>query len=331
MKRLVSVFSVIVLIFIGCVNDSKEAKIPIEASDNVLADFAAILSTDSTNHNILFQRAEYFYQKEDYGSAIKDLISAINYDSTKYQYYHLMADACLDYYRSKEAVMTMEKCISIFPKNVPSLLKLSEIYYILKQFDESLNLCGRITSINPNEAEAYFMMGLNFRAKGEGDKAINAFQTATEIDPELTDAWIILGQIFDERKNPLARDYYDAAVNVDPENISALHSKAFYLQNNGAISEAIDIYRNINVIDKNYIDAYLNCGILYMNLDSLQPALEQFDIMTKVKPQNPIGHFYKGEVYKSLGQTDLARASYQNALNINPNDERAIRAIEKLN
>ena len=56
--------------------------------------------------------------------------------------------------------------------------------------------------------------------------------------------------------------FYIQIHNVNPNNIAAWHSKAFYLQNNGKVKEAIELYKKINHLDRHYLDAYLNAGIL---------------------------------------------------------------------
>lgn len=317
------------LILASCKNDKVTVEKPVE-TDEVLEKISNQLKNDSRNHVLLYERGKYYYGQENYDGAIQDLIEAINIDSMHHQYYHLLSDVCLDYYRSKEAVQTMERCVALFPQRIPSLLKLAEVYYILKQYEESIETCNRILSIDRQESEAYFMMGMNYREQGDIGRAINSFQTSTELNPDLTDSWIILGQLFEQKKNPIALDYFNSAVNVDPENITALHSKAFYLQNNGNTLDAIDIYRQIGTIDKNYIDAYLNCGILYLNLDSLDQAQEQFNIITAIEPQNHIGYYYRGQVSEIKGNLDQAKKDYQTSINLNSENIRAKKALEAL-
>ena len=154
-----------------------------------------MIAKDSTSDKLFYERGAAYYKLENYDGAIHDLIHAINLDSLQYPYYHLLTDVLLDYYRSKEAVLTMERCIELLPDSRPSMLKLSEIYHILKQYDDSMALCNRLLYQDQQDEEAYFMLGMNFRAKGEIDKAINSFQTATELEPDLVDAWILLGEL----------------------------------------------------------------------------------------------------------------------------------------
>ncbi|MDA8693166.1 tetratricopeptide repeat protein [Saprospiraceae bacterium] len=314
----------------ACKSDTAVEESNIQYSDDGIAELSKQIAKDSTSDKLYYERGAAYYKLENYDGAIHDLIQAINLDSLQYPYYHLLSDVLLDYYRSKEAVLTMERCVELLPDSRISMLKLSELYLILKQYDDSMALCNRLLYQDQQDEEAYFMLGMNFRAKGEIDKAINAFQTATELEPDLVDAWLLLGQLYEQLGDPIAIDYYNSAVNVNPENVAALHSKAFYLQNSNKIKEAIDLYREISVLDKYYTDAYLNCGILYMAIDSTERALEQFDIMAKTKPDSPAAYYYRGLAYQDLGEIEAAKENFTTALNLNPDYTKAKSALKAL-
>lgn len=320
--------SAIIMVGVYSCGGEKTNEVEIKETGNAALDaINKLIAKDSLDATLLFQRAELYYDNGYLDGSIKDLETAISIDSLKPEYFHLLADSYLDYYRSKEALLTMEKCVKINPKRIPSMLKLSELQLILKQYDESLQICSNILTINPQEAEAYFMMGMNLRSMTELERAKVAFRKATELNPELTDAWIILGQMYEDEGDPSAIEYYEAAINVDRDNPVPLHSKAFYLQNNDRIVEALDIYRQINVIDKDYLDAYLNAGIIYFSLDSLDKAYEQFDIMSKVKPQFYLSYYYRGLVHESRGDLDKAREDYNTSLKLNTKFDKAKKAL----
>ena len=288
------------------------------------------IAKDSTDHSLYFARGEWYYNNEEFELAINDLEHAIDLNAGVPEYYHLLSDTYMDNYRSKEALEVMVKAGDQFGDRIPTLLKLSETQYLLKQYEPSLFTIAKVMTIDSEHPEAYFMMGLNFRALDEVEKAINAFQTATELNPELVDAWLILGKLFENQNNDLALQYYEAAINVNPDMPETWHSKAFYLQNNGRIPEAINVYKQINSIDRYYMDAYLNAGILYLELDSLEQALDQFNIMVNLKSQNFIGHYYRGVANEALGNIEAARTDYQNTLNLKPDYSKASIALKRL-
>lgn len=324
------IWSLCCLLVFSCKESKKETNKSDQLGDPALIEINNLIEQDTTDHELLYQRANLYYENGYYDGAISDLNKAIELDSMRAEYYHLLSDSYMDYFRSREALITMERCVELMPERIPSMLKLSETQLILKLFDASLQTCSNILNLNPQEAEAYFMMGMNLKSTGDLARAKNAFRKATEFNPDLTDAWILLGQMFEDENNPKALEYYDAAINVDRDNPATWHSKAFYLQNNDRIDEALDIYKQINLIDKDYLDAYLNAGILYMSIDSIEKAYEQFNLMTKVKPQLYISYYYRGLANEQLGRLDLAREDYNTCLRLNTNYDRAKKALDNL-
>ncbi len=318
----------LVVVLLSCNNGSKGGTSP--ATTGTQEDLSEQIAKGSDDPELYMSRAKLNYQDGAYDQAIADLEKVISLDSLNPEAYHLLSDSYMDYYRSKDALMTMIRASERFPERIPTLLKLAETQLILKLNESSLFTVAQIFTLEPDNPEGHFMKGMNFRALGEIDKAINAFQKVTELDPEIIDAWLIAGDLLDSKGNELALDYYEAAINVDPKNTGAWHSKAFYLQNHGKDNEAIAIYKKINLIDKNYLDAYLNAGILYTTMDSLDQAMEQFNIMASMKPQNHLPYYYRGLIYEAQGNISAARTELQNCLNLKSDFVKAKQALNNL-
>lgn len=277
-----------------------------------------------------FQRAQYYYRENIFDLAEKDLLKALEYDSIRPEVLHLLADTYMDNFQSRKGLKTMEKVAAFHPERIPSLLKLSEFQLILKQYEDALKTIERIIQLDPESSEGFFMSGMVFRDMGDDDRAINAFQRATELDPDNVDAWIILGNLFDQKKNPIAGRYFDNAVRVAPDNPYALHAKAYYLQNHGDPQEAFRIYREINRKNPDYTDAYLNTGILYLTLDSMDKAWEHFNIAVNTSPTDPRGYYFRGLIYEQQGKYEDAIRDYEQALVFDPNYSEASEALSLL-
>lgn len=316
------------VLFVACKNEASTN--PKAMVDDYTSSISKQILADNGNAELYFKRGELNYKNAAYDAAILDLEKAITLDSLNPNAYHLLSDTYMDYYRSKDALMTMIRASERFPERIPTLLKLSETQLILKLNESSLLTVAQIFTLNPEHPEGHFMKGMNFRALGETDKAINAFQKVTELNPEMVDAWLIAGDLLDSKGLDIASDYYDAAINIEPKNTGAWHSKAFYLQNKGKDKEAIEIYKKINLIDKNYLDAYLNAGILYTTMDSLDQALEQFNIMASIKPENHLPYYYRGLIYNEQGKIAAARTEFQNCLNLKSDFAKAKQAMNNL-
>lgn len=318
------------LIIISCKGGEEKKDGPQPTGDALVDQLTQQLQNTPEDIDLLFQRASVYYEKDEYESSIQDLQKAMSIDSLQPKIYHLLADNYLDYYRSREALDMMEKVVRLFPDRIPSLLKLSEMQMILNQYENSVFTVNEILRLSPQNNEAYFMLGMNFRAMGDVDRAINSFQTAVENDPEMIDAWLILGELHEKKGSKDAIKFYNNAVNVAPDKPEALHSKAFYLQNNEDIPGALEIYKEIIIKNPNYADAYLNSGILYMEIDSLDRAFEQMNLLAGVQPENPLAYYYRGMIHEAFGNYEAAIIDLQNSLNINPAFEQAQALLTKV-
>ena len=316
------------LILPSCKSDSAQKSNA--TGDAQIDGLTSKINGDPNNADLYYLRAKAYYDKAGYDKAILDLKHALSIDSLNPDYYHLLSDSYLDYYNSKEAMGTMLKVLTLYPERVPSLLKMAELKYILEDYDGSILTINEVVRLDPQNAEGYFMLGMNMKAINETERAINAYQTAVEMDSKLTDAWISLGELYENKKDPKALDYYESAIISNPNSKEALHAKAFYLQNHGKIKDAKQIYRDIIMMDKNYSDAYLNLGLLYLDQDSITLAFEQFDIMAGVNPTNYMGFYMRGVANEKKGDKVAALKDYESAYHLNNQDKRVSDALSAL-
>jgi len=174
------------------------------------------------------------------------------------------------------------------------------------------------------------MLGLNFKEMGNVDRAIGSFQTAVENDPDLIDAWVNLGQLHGQKNSKLTPVFFDNALKIDPNNVSALHAKAEYLHNSNQLPAAIATYRQLNIIDPTYEEGLFNSGIIYLEMDSLKQAYNHFNLAAKTSPTYIMAYYYRGLVQEKTGNVEAAKKDYQQALNLNPEFKRASKALAEL-
>lgn len=323
-----SLLTLVIFIF-SCGNDPKEAK-GVEQEQNPVEFLTTEIVQNPNNPELYFKRAEIFYENETYQDAVNDLSQAVALDSNKYEYYHLLADVYLDGFKSFDALRVMKSAADRFPENIPTLLKLSEFQHILKQHSNCFKTIDQILKKDPQNAEAYFMMGLALREVGETNRAINSFQSSVENDPKLIDGWIVLGQMYTELGDPLALKYFENAQLIEPDNMEVLHAKANYLNEQKDLNGALAIYNEMIIKDPKYKDSYYNSGLIYLEMDSLQKAIEKFDILIEVSPLSIPGYYYRGLSKELAGDRDGAKKDFKQALKFSPNYLKAQEGLERV-
>ena len=279
---------------------------------------------------LLFQRSKLYAQSNQLDLAFADIQKAISIDSTVSKYYIKLSDLHIQNNASREAVEVLEDYLYRFKDNKDVLLQLAQVYYLLQQYQKSLTTLNQIFYYQTQDAQTFLLLGLNLRALDDNDRAMEALKQAVDRDPDITDAWIALGELAMKQGDPVAKTYYDNAVRIDPDNPFANHSLAFYLQNNGDIPGAIALYQMITKKTPEYLDAYMNMGVLYTQIDSFTRAEEQFEAAIKLSSGNYRAHYYRGLVRETLGNEVGARSDFKTAIGLNPNYDEAKEAYRRL-
>lgn len=280
--------------------------------------------------SLYFLRAEWYYHQNKFEEAITDLRFAIKLDSFQFRYHHLLADALLDHNQSFEALSRMEAAARLFPARMPTLLKLAEFQNILKQNDESIKTCLRILAIDPLNAEAYLMAGINYRDLKDTANAILSLQKATTYDDRLTDGWLLLAELNSVHNHTYAVQCLANAYKIDSNSTSILHSMADFYQDRNPY-ESIKLYEKIISLDPTYMDAINNAGILYFTVDSFTKALEHFTILCDKDPANSLYYYRRGTVKEAMNDKLGAKADYQIAVRLDPKNKEFMEALNKLN
>ena len=315
---------------LACETEAPPVETDPATTEPALNQLTAAIAQDPENSELYAQRGRLQYEREAYDEAIADFQRALQLDSVNADYHHLLADVYLDYFQSRRALNVMERAATLYPERIPTLLKLSEVQLILKQYEESMRTIDRILKIDPREPEAFFMFGMNFKEMGDTSRAINAFQEVVEIDPDITDAWIVLGQLHAAKNTGLADAAFQSAVETAPNDPTTYHAKADYLRDQGRLSEAIATYRQAAQVERQYDEAYFNAGLLLMELDSVQEAYRQFNIAIEVNPIHIRAYFFRGYAAELLGNTEQARRDYEHALRLAPDYQLPQEGLERL-
>lgn len=332
--------SLLLLTIASCGNDAATLKSEEDKNDQAeftrpgmdpgIAKLSTQLRTDPANASLYAARAEMWYQKDNFDNAIVDLQSALAMDSTNLDYHYLLTDVYLDYFQSLLALKTIQRAVSLDPDNVESLLTQAEVQLILKQNDEAMNSINEVTRLEPRNPDAYLILGYIFAEKGDTIRAINATQEAVEIDPDMQDGWITLGRLHAAIGGELASRFFDTAINLNPQDVTAIHAKADFLRDQNQVNEAIALYRQTTNIDQQYVAGNFNAGLLYMELDSVDRAQEQFNIVVKNDPIHIRGYFFRGYTYELQGNKEEARKNYEVALRFSPDYPLALEGMERV-
>lgn len=277
------------------------------------------------------KRARVYLGLREFAEAENDAKRAITLDSTQAPFHLTMADIHFSQNKTREAREYLERTTQKFPENTEALLKLAELYFLVKYYQDGITYVNKALKVDEHLAKGYYIKGSIYRESGDTARAVSSLQTAVEQDNNFKDAYHDLGVIYGARKNPLALEYYNNVLRIDPKDENALYGRAKFLQDVGKIDEAITEYERIIALDGKCDNCHYNIGAIYLEIKKdPKKALERFTKAIAVNPGYTAAYFARGYTYTKLNDKQSARADYNMCLRLEPNYAPAIEALNEL-
>ncbi len=162
--------------------------------------------------------------------------------------------------------------------------------------------------------------------KAEYEKAIKAFDNATNLNPIYSLAWNNKGNTYLKlKKYSRAIEAFKKAVEINPNYDLARNNQGNALSLTGEYEEAIKIYSK--VVDKNHNPSFYkswnNKGLALSKLERYDEAINAFDKAIEVNPTFADAWSNKGLVLYKLDIKSEAKKSFEKAFEIEPENASA--------
>lgn len=289
------------------------------------------LVQDPNNAELYNKRAKVYLSLKQQEEALNDAKLAVKIDSTNADYYLTLVDAYFvmnNTRLAKETLLAMERR---FPQNEVALLKLAELYYLVKQYQEAINYINKSLRIDETQAKAYHLKGNVYLEIGDTGKAISSFQTAIEQDNTYTDAFYDLGRLYGIKKEAVALDYFANALKLEPSHEQSLYARAKFYQDIGKYEEAVREYKSAISRIKTCDVCFYNLGAIYLEVKKeYTQALEYFSKAIELNPNYLQAYLARGYTYSKLDNLPSAKADYNMCLKLQPNYDLAIEGLNSL-
>jgi len=280
--------------------------------------------------SLYIDRAKFYFENEKFDSAIVDIKQAIYLNPKQANYYFYLSDAYLMAYDSKKALAILDTAIVEFPEYIPVFLKKAKLQLILKSHMNAIATLDRVFILDPQKAEGDYLAGHILSEMGDTGRAINSYQKAVDLNPDLREAWIQLGDVMTSLNNPLALRYYENAIRLDTSDIETMHNRAYALQKFGKLNEAIFEYKSNISRFPNYELRYYHLQLFVAKSDSNELAITYFTDAIKLNDQEASSYYHRGRCYEILLKKTEALVDYRKAIELDQNYNEAKKSLSRL-
>ncbi|MGE5393529.1 MAG: tetratricopeptide repeat protein [Candidatus Saccharibacteria bacterium] len=193
-----------------------------------------------------------------------------------------------------------------------------------EQYDKAIELYKKATAYKYNGSRTYELLIASYLGKKDTTGAVQAMNEGLNNYPDNKDILVQLVEIYRHRKMVNeALKYIDLAIAKDPKNESFHWVKGTLLDRSGNTEEAKKCYERAIEINKDYMDAYFNLGIIYYN-----NGVKQTDTANAI-PGNETAR-YETEKAKADEEFKKALPYLEKAYAINNSDRMTLESLKNI-
>jgi len=212
-----------------------------------------------------------------------------NHDASMYE----LARIYMGQGRDEDAILLMEKAISVAPKNVWYQLLLADLYKDSRQYDKVVEVFKKLTALYPEKVDYYFDLALSYVILGDYKQAISVYDkieflvgVTEEISLQKQKLYLTIN------KPAKALEEIQKLVNAYPNNSRYLQILAESNMSAGNDKEALKIYEKIAQVDPENPYIHISLSDYYRKNGDDQKAFEELkkgfanpalDLQTKIQ------------------------------------------------
>jgi tetratricopeptide (TPR) repeat protein len=184
-----------------------------------------------------------------------------------------------------------------------------------KRNDEALNDFNKAIELKPDLTEAYYNRGNLFANENRDDEALNDFNKAIELKPGYADAHNNRGLIFmNKKRDDEALNDFNKAIEMKPNYAEAYYNRGILLMDEKRIDEAINDFNKTIELEPDNAEAYINRGNLFMNEKRNADALNDFNKAIELKPDFAGAYIVRGNIFLNEKRYEEAIGNYSKAI-----------------
>jgi tetratricopeptide (TPR) repeat protein len=167
-------------------------------------------------------------------------------------------------------------------------------------------------------AKEYVDFGEINGSRGNLDAAIEAFDTAINLDPKFAPAYYNRGYAKSlQHKFDEALENFSQAIALDPHYRDAYYQRGSLKGERGDFDGAIVDFQQVVSIDPKFAGAYYSLGHADYFLGKEDDALAQIEQSLTLDPKFSYCYYIRGLIHHAQGHRDDAKADFQKSLGLN--------------
>ncbi len=198
-------------------------------------------------------------------------------------------------------------------------IKLAQQHHQAGQLQQAEQIYRQILAADPNNADAYYFLGVIALQVGKYDVAVRFIKKAIQIIPHIPVSYSNLGiALKGLGRMDEAIASFKKAIDINPEFPDAHNNLGIAFKDLGRLEESIKSYNKAIAINPEFAEAYCNLGNVLRDLGQLDEAIVNYNLAISIKPDFVQAHSNLGDALRKSDRREEAVTSFSKAITINP-------------
>jgi tetratricopeptide (TPR) repeat protein len=291
--------------------------------DGLVSTFSKILEKDPANPDIRLILAEGLYYHKNYERVSEILQPLLDLESYQSQAYRLLGMIASEEENFSEAEKYFKKITEIDPKNKFGWLSLAYVYNQQGHFNRSVYILQDAIAHLPDDVDILGLYGSTLNQVKRYHEALKFLKTAYQKDPKNLNTIISLGVVYEELGMYTESDsLHENALRIYPDEALLLNNYSYSLGVRGKqLTRALEMAERAIQMDSTN-GAFLDTiGWIHFKLGNFEQAKAYIlnALSHRENSAEVIEHL--GDVYYKLGDLNKAREYWQQASEIEPEND----------
>ena len=220
--------------------------------------------------------------------ALKSLDHALRIEPKNIMALYDKASALRTLGRTNEELACYKTLVKLNPKEWRIWMRMGDITLEEGQFGSAIDNYDEALQLDPNLMPALIHRAIALSMMEKWKEAIKSVQAATKLAPDDIEAWKILGDV-----NLRAGKYKSAvkalkkAAQIDPHDAAIENTLGMVFYRSGNLHEAITHFKRATIRKKNHYSAWRNLGFMNMELEKWEEASAAWKQVTTLSKRDP--------------------------------------------
>jgi tetratricopeptide (TPR) repeat protein len=198
----------------------------------------------------------------------------------------------------------------------------ADLFSRTDRISDAIRELKAILALDPNLAEAHFLLGMAYRMAGAGElvgESIAELRQSLALNPGLVPARFYLAQLYLDLGRPQrAREELEAALSTVPENTQLLAMLGETERQLKNPTRSVELIRQALKADESFAQGRYYLALALLDLGRREEAVHELERVVQSDPKVPEPYVGLGAVYIDMGRFDEALKVLDEGTRIDP-------------